>query len=42
MMRCCCWFQLVEYNIGSMGNETFDLFTRNLWADGGVELMCHM
>ena len=25
VMRCCCWFQLVEY-IGSMGKETFDLF----------------
>ena len=35
-------FQLVEYNIGSMGKETFDLFTRNFWADGGVEIMCHM
>ncbi|KAI0228828.1 Fatty-acid amide hydrolase 1 [Lamellibrachia satsuma] len=34
--------QLVEYNIGSMGKETYDLFTRNLSADGGAELMCHM
>ncbi|KAI0239955.1 Fatty-acid amide hydrolase 1 [Lamellibrachia satsuma] len=25
-----------------MGKETFDLWTRNFWADGGVELMCHM
>ncbi|KAI0239958.1 Fatty-acid amide hydrolase 1 [Lamellibrachia satsuma] len=34
--------QLVEYNIGSMGKETFDLWTRNFLADGGVEIMCYL
>ncbi|KAI0242444.1 Fatty-acid amide hydrolase 1, partial [Lamellibrachia satsuma] len=34
--------QLVAYNIGTLGEQTFDLWTRNMGADGGREIMNHM
>ena len=40
--RCVPWLQLVMYDIGSLGEETFDMWKRNYWADGGTELWNYM
>ena len=39
---CVLWLQLVVYDIGALGEETFDMWKRNLGAGGGTEMWSHL